>query len=86
MGSPRALKLIVYTGMNFAKHQKFRLNQQCDPVPLDPVYCLKIKRSRKENGSMSKGLAWIQVLADTDKFHNMLLLETAGEGGRKAGE
>lgn len=31
---------------------------------------------------MSKGLEWIEVLVDTDKFHNMLLLEKAGGGQR----
>lgn len=69
--------------MSFAKHRKSLLNQQSDHPPLGTIYCLDIKPSKKENGSIRKGLERIQILIDTDKFHSMLLLK---KGKKKAGE
>lgn len=71
----------VCIGMDLAKHPTFRLNHQCTHVPLGTIDCLITKPSRKENGSIPKGLEQIQILMDTDKSHNMLLFKKGKSGG-----
>ena len=50
-------------------------------MPLGTIYCHEIEPSRKETLSIPKGLEHIQIVIDTEKFHNVLFFEKEKAGG-----
>lgn len=44
-------------------------------MPLGTIYRHEIEPSRKETRPTPKGLEHVQIVIDTDKFHNVLFFE-----------